>query len=97
MAADDNLADNLDDQGVADAIAQLQGMLAPDDYQLVWKPDGPGAISLEIVAGADACAECLVPKPVMLGIVNHLLGDVGVHATELVYPVDAGHPTEEHV
>ena len=69
-------------------LAQLRSMLEADGYGVEWRPTGPASVELEIVAGADACAECLVPKGVMLGIAGNLLTPAGVTATEIVYPAE---------
>jgi hypothetical protein len=71
-------------------LAQIQSMLGPDGYELEWRSSGDDSIELEVVAGPDACAECLVPKKVMLGIVNSMLAEVGVTVSGLVYPTDGG-------
>lgn len=69
-------------------LNQLRTMLGADGYDLAWRQTGPDSIGLEVVAGEDACDECLVPKAVMLGIVSNLLSPAGVTASELVYPAD---------
>lgn len=70
-------------------LAQIQTMLGPDGYELEWRSSGADTIELEVVAGPDACTECLVPKAVMLEIVNGMLSEVGVQVSSLVYPADA--------
>ena len=69
-------------------LGQLRSMLEADGYGVEWRPTGPASIELEIVAGADACEECLVPKAVMLGIAGNLLAPAGVTASEIVYPAE---------
>jgi hypothetical protein len=76
---------------VAGPIEQMRTMLGPDGYDLQWEPAGDDRITLEIVAKPEACADCLVPKPVMLGIANTMLGEVGVAADDVVYPADGSH------
>jgi hypothetical protein len=50
-------------------------------------------ISVRVTAGPDACADCLVPKPLMTDIVVQALGDVGLQVpserVRLTYPGDA--------
>ena len=51
-----------------------------------------GRLVLTILGGEAACAECLVPKPVMTAIVAAELNDKGlaVDRLEIIYPVEAG-------
>lgn len=76
------------ESAVEGPIAQLRTMLEADGYGIEWRPTGPSSIALEIVAGADACEDCLVPKEVMLGIAGTMLAPTGVSATEIVYPAE---------
>lgn len=68
------------------ALAGLRGSLAADDYTLDVHEVGAG-VEVRITAGPDACAECLVPKPIMRGILGGALG-VPEDAITLVYPAD---------
>jgi hypothetical protein len=48
-------------------------------------------LHIKVDAGPDACAECLVPKPVLAGIVMQTLnGQFGVSEVALTYPTEVG-------
>lgn len=71
--------------------ALLQGMLQPDGYDVVvheWPAGDQGPARFEIVAGADACADCLVPKDVMRMVLANEL-PAGVELTDITYPGEA--------
>ena len=66
----------------------LKGMLQPDGYDVVvhaWPVDDEGLAHLEIVAGAEACEDCLVPKDVMRMVLANEL-PAGVKLATLQYP-----------
>ncbi|WES64510.1 hypothetical protein P0L94_00230 [Microbacter sp. GSS18] len=69
--------------------AQLQGLrqsLEADDYHLTVDVEGEAAVAT-IIAGPDACAECLVPKRLMKMMLAPMIG-VDAERIELSYPVD---------
>jgi hypothetical protein len=68
------------------ALTGLRDMLAADDYQLSVAESGDG-IAVRITAGPDACADCLVPKAVMRGVLHNALGIAEENIT-LEYPAD---------
>lgn len=68
------------------ALAGLRSTLAADDYAMDVREAGAG-IEVLISAGPEACAECLVPKPIMLGILQAALGVPG-DAITLRYPAE---------
>ena len=49
---------------------------------------GSGGLRVEIVAGPDACEECLIPKEMFEGMVRSRLGSEGVEFSDVsvVYP-----------
>lgn len=51
---------------------------------------GAGSLRIEIVAGPDACEDCLIPKEMFEGMLSSRLGSQGVAFSEmtLVYPTD---------
>jgi hypothetical protein len=57
------------------ALQGFRDMLAADGYELNWSVTGQDAVTgqgkvrIQIVAGPDACADCLVPLPVIEGII----------------------------
>jgi hypothetical protein len=74
---------------VTDALASLAEMLAADGYALALAGDGGNALVARIAAGPDACADCLVPKPMMRLYVQEALkslGDGAPRKVRLVYP-----------
>jgi hypothetical protein len=66
------------------ALEGLRATLAADDYTLEVR-DAGGGVEARVAAGPDACADCLVPKPIMRGILGGALG-VPEEAITLVYP-----------
>lgn len=71
------------------AVAGLHSTLAADDYAMEITEEGAGVL-VRITAGPAACADCLVPQPIMRGILGGALG-VPEDAITLVYPTDADH------
>jgi hypothetical protein len=64
------------DESTAVLDGALQGfrdMLAADGYELNWLVTGQDRVQIQIVAGADACADCLVPLPIIEGIMTDAL------------------------
>jgi hypothetical protein len=55
------------------ALQEFRDMLATDGYELNWTVTGEDKVQIQIVAGADACADCLVPLPVIEGIMTDAL------------------------
>jgi hypothetical protein len=69
------------------ALDGLRSTLAADDYRLAVAETGSG-VDVRITAGPDACADCLVPKPIMRSLLTAALG-VPEEQIVLVYPADA--------
>ena len=69
------------------AVAGLRDTLAADDYAMEITEQGSGVL-VRITAGPQACADCLVPQPIMRGILGGALG-LPEEAITLVYPADA--------
>jgi hypothetical protein len=55
------------------ALQEFRDMLAADGYELNWTVTGQDKVQIQIVAGADACADCLVPLPIIEGIMTDAL------------------------
>lgn len=55
------------------ALQEFRDMLAADGYDLTWSVTGGDRVQIQIVAGADACADCLVPLPIIEGIMTDAL------------------------
>lgn len=73
------------------ALGEMRTMLAADRYEVAVRVGDK--VGIEVVAGPDACADCLVPKQVMAGVVTQMLAKGGVTVAEsdieLTYPADA--------
>jgi hypothetical protein len=80
-----------DDDRDGPAVADLRRTLAADDYALDIDRAGPGVL-VRITAGPQACADCLVPPPIMRSILGGALG-VPEHDITVIYPDGAGHMT----
>jgi hypothetical protein len=65
----------------------LQSTLAADGYRMEIAEAGD-RVAVTIIATPQACADCLVPKDLMRGILEQALG-VPADAIDLTYPRDA--------
>ena len=73
---------------VDEALRGLRDMLATDGYELRWSLSSPGTVLVRVVAGEDACADCLVPRPLMEGILSDALGPTPYTLDRVVLPAD---------
>lgn len=80
----------IDSAAVDAALQQFTEMMATDGYVLSWSPSGEAAIVVRIDATADACADCLVPQPVMEAIMSSALEPTPYSLDHVVLP-DGGH------
>lgn len=72
---------------VEEALGDLRRALAADGYALTVRDLPGGAVQVEIAAGPAACAECLIPKDVMLEILRSSLSGIpDVGPLDLRYP-----------
>jgi hypothetical protein len=72
---------------VEEALSDLRRALVADGYELTVRDLPGGTVSIQIAAGPQACAECLVPKDVMLEILRASLNGLPeVGPLELLYP-----------
>lgn len=62
-----------DPQLLEGALSKFRDTLAADGYQLGWSLEDAGRVVIRITAGAGACADCLVPLPVMEAIMSDAL------------------------
>jgi hypothetical protein len=69
------------------ALSGLRSTLEADDYRMEVGEYG-SSVEVTITAGPDACADCLVPKPIMRNILHAALG-VPEDSIVLRYPADA--------
>jgi hypothetical protein len=65
-------------------LARLRMTLEADGYGIDVSEEGPRLLA-RITATPEACADCLVPKPLMLAMLERELGVPG-GAIELSYP-----------
>ena len=65
-------------------VAGLRQALESDGYRLDLE-ERAGRLVASISATPDACEDCLVPKPVMLAMIEKALG-VPQHLVDLHYP-----------
>jgi hypothetical protein len=65
---------------------ELRSSLAADGYEMDIAASGD-RVSVTIIATEQACADCLVPKDLMRGILGKTLG-VASDAIDLTYPAD---------
>jgi hypothetical protein len=72
------------------ALQPLADTLAADGYRLHASHHGE-AVRVGIEAGPEACADCLVPKPMMGAMIADTLARSGISVTrvDLSYPGDA--------
>lgn len=74
---------------VEEALSDVRSALRADGYDLRLADDG-GRIMVEVTAGPAACAECLIPKDVLVTVVRRAVEDVVGRADEgalcVVYP-----------
>ncbi len=79
-----------------EALQRFRDMLAADGYRLRWSVTGPEKVLIQIEAGEDACADCLVPLPVIEGIMADALSATPYTLDRVVLPADAAeHPAAE--
>jgi len=69
-------------------LEQLRETLRADDYRLDVDVNGDAA-DVAIIAGPNACEECLVPKPLMQSMLAPVLG-LQPGSIRLSYPTDDG-------
>lgn len=78
---------------VGEVLAGVRSMMESDGYLLETSWGEDGSLVLRIVAGPEACTDCLVPKELMAQIVTKVLADNGVTVAptdlRLEYPVDS--------
>ena len=77
---------------VARAVSALRPFssgLAADGYSLEVRRFGSGGLRVEVLAGPEACEECLIPKDMFTGMVRSRLGSEGVQFSDIsvVYPI----------
>jgi len=76
---------------VGGALQKFRDMLASDGYDLSWSVTDQDRVVVQIEAGPDACADCLVPLPIMEAIMSDALAPTPYSLDHIVLPADAGH------
>lgn len=71
---------------VAEALGSFRTGLEADGYSMTVDEDGP-KLFVRIAAGPDACEECLVPKELMLSMIQ-ATPPLDRFEIELHYPTD---------
>ena len=78
----------------AERTVALRSSLAVDGYHLEIAEAGT-RVRVTITATPQACADCLVPKDLMRGILGQALG-VPEDTIDLTYPLDPPTPPTDH-
>jgi hypothetical protein len=60
-------------QDLREALQQLRDVVAGDGYDLDWALNARNEVAVKVLPGPDACADCLVPQPVMATILTDAL------------------------
>jgi hypothetical protein len=68
------------------ALGKFRDMLASDGYDLSWSLTALDTVVVQIEAGPDACADCLVPMPVMEAIMSDALAPTPYALDHIVLP-----------
>jgi hypothetical protein len=83
------------DTGAVDAALRgFRDMLAADGYLLNWSLTEPQRVLIQIEAGPQACADCLVPLPVIEGIMTDALAKTSYTLDRVILPASEAHPTQ---
>lgn len=72
-------------------LGDLKDSFRADGYEMTWALTGD-TLKLRLVALPDACAECLVPKEALRGLLAGLLAQTAegrrIRRIELIYPTE---------
>jgi len=71
---------------VESALQVLRDTLATDGYELVWSMEDGNQVGIRVVAGSEACADCLVPPELMRSIVDSKLDGTGYSVGSITLP-----------
>lgn len=73
--------------GISEAVAPIRSALEADGYELHVEPSSDGTV-LSIVAGPEACEDCLIPATVLEPMIAQALRERGLGsvAWSLRYP-----------
>jgi hypothetical protein len=70
------------------ALEKFRELMATDGYELTYSVAGEDRVVVEIVAGPDACADCLVPLPIMESIMSDALEPTPYKLDHVVMPAE---------
>lgn len=70
------------------ALQGLRDVLGADGYRLDYAVAGERELLVSVLAGPDACADCLVPEPVMAGILADVLSGTPYTVARIDMPAD---------
>ena len=68
------------------ALQGLRDTLAADGYELAWSIEEGDRVGINVFAGSDACADCLVPPELMRSIVDNELGPTPYRVGSITLP-----------
>jgi hypothetical protein len=78
---------SIDEVATIDAALQgLRDTLAADGYELSWSVEDGNRVGIRVVAGSDACADCLVPPALMRSIVDDELSRIQYRVGSISLP-----------
>jgi hypothetical protein len=86
MSADSSGAQAGSAAALDSALQKFRDVLTADGYDLQWSVTGQDRVVIQILAGADACADCLVPLPVMEAIMSDALEPTSYTLDHIVLP-----------
>jgi hypothetical protein len=78
-------------QELRDALQQLRDVLTGDGYDLDWALSAGNQVAVKVVAGPDACADCLVPQPIMAAILTDALSATPYTLESIELPSGSAH------
>ena len=78
-------------QDLTNALQQLRDVLTGDGYDLDWALNERNQVSVKVIAGPDACADCLVPQPIMAAILTDALSSTPYKLESIELPSSASH------
>ncbi len=76
-------------QDLRDALQQLRDVLTGDGYDLDWALRTGNQVAVKVIAGPDACADCLVPQSIMTAILADALAGTPYRLESIELPSSA--------
>ena len=70
------------------ALQGLRDLLGADGYRLDYAVQSGRELVVSVLAGPDACAECLAPRRLMEGILTDALGGTGYTVAGVEMPAE---------